>query len=114
MFVLNAVDGCIPSDLGAGTTAEMEEERRLLYVAMTAPRMICIWSCHSVFLRTASTRSGDRHVYASKTRFISIACPDCSREPLGHWWYPKQRPASEQGATHRRWRSHARDVALKG
>ena len=35
IFVLNAVDGCIPSDLGAGTTAELEEERRLLYVAMT-------------------------------------------------------------------------------
>jgi DNA helicase-2/ATP-dependent DNA helicase PcrA len=35
VFVLNAVDGCIPSDLAAGTTAEIEEERRLLYVAMT-------------------------------------------------------------------------------
>jgi DNA helicase-2/ATP-dependent DNA helicase PcrA len=35
VFVLNAVDGCIPSDLGVGTLAEIEEERRLLYVAMT-------------------------------------------------------------------------------
>src|SRR6266852_2643332 len=35
VFLLNVVDGCIPSDLGAGTTAEIEEERRLLYVAMT-------------------------------------------------------------------------------
>ena len=35
VFVLNAVDGCIPSDLGTGTTTEIEEERRLLYVAMT-------------------------------------------------------------------------------
>src|SRR4029077_20443841 len=34
-LVLNVVDGCIPSDLGAGTPAEIEEERRLLYVAMT-------------------------------------------------------------------------------
>ena len=25
----------MPSDLGAGTSAEIEEERRLLYVAMT-------------------------------------------------------------------------------
>jgi hypothetical protein len=32
---LNVVDGCIPSDLGVGTSAEVEEERRLLYVAMT-------------------------------------------------------------------------------
>ena len=35
VFVLNAVDGCIPSDLATGTTDEIEEERRLLYVAMT-------------------------------------------------------------------------------
>ena len=33
--VLNAVDGCIPSDMATGSTAEIEEERRLLYVAMT-------------------------------------------------------------------------------
>ena len=35
VFVLNAVDGCIPSDLGVGTKDDIEEERRLLYVAMT-------------------------------------------------------------------------------
>ena len=35
VFVLNVVDGCMPSDLGTGTTADIEEERRLLYVAMT-------------------------------------------------------------------------------
>ena len=35
VFVLNCVDGCIPSDLGVGSTPEIEEERRLLYVAMT-------------------------------------------------------------------------------
>jgi hypothetical protein len=35
VFVLNVVDGCIPSDLGTGTTTELEEERRLLYFAMT-------------------------------------------------------------------------------
>ena len=34
-LLLNVVDGCIPSDLGTGTSAEIEEERRLLYVAMT-------------------------------------------------------------------------------
>ena len=33
VYLLNAVDGCMPSDLGAVTSAELEEERRLLYVA---------------------------------------------------------------------------------
>ena len=37
VHVLNVVDGCIPSDLGTGSTHELEEERRLLYVAMTRP-----------------------------------------------------------------------------
>jgi DNA helicase-2/ATP-dependent DNA helicase PcrA len=31
VFLLNTIDGCIPSDLATGTTAEIEEERRLLY-----------------------------------------------------------------------------------
>jgi DNA helicase II / ATP-dependent DNA helicase PcrA len=35
VFVLNCVDGCIPSDLATESTPEIEEERRLLYVAMT-------------------------------------------------------------------------------
>jgi DNA helicase-2/ATP-dependent DNA helicase PcrA len=35
VFLLNAVDGCLPSDLATGSTPEIEEERRLLYVAMT-------------------------------------------------------------------------------
>jgi len=28
VYVLSVVDGCMPSDLGTGTTAEIEEERR--------------------------------------------------------------------------------------
>ena len=33
--ILNVVDGCIPSDMATRTSDEIEEERRLLYVAMT-------------------------------------------------------------------------------
>ena len=35
VYILNVVDGCIPSDMATATPAEIEEERRLLYVAMT-------------------------------------------------------------------------------
>ena len=38
MHVLNVVVGCIASDLGTGSTHELKEERRLLYVAMTMAR----------------------------------------------------------------------------
>ena len=35
VHVLNVVDGCLPSDMATGRAEEIEEERRLLYVAMT-------------------------------------------------------------------------------
>ena len=38
VYLLNAVDGCIPSDLGTGSTHELEEERRLAYVGVTRAR----------------------------------------------------------------------------
>ena len=56
VFVLNAVDGCIPSDLGAGTTAEIEEERRLLYVAMTRAKDHLHLSCRSASSPTGRAR----------------------------------------------------------
>src|SRR5207248_11398045 len=36
--VLHATDGCIPSDLSTGDAAEVEEERRIFYVALTRAR----------------------------------------------------------------------------
>jgi DNA helicase-2/ATP-dependent DNA helicase PcrA len=70
VFVLNVVDGCIPSDLGAGTTAEIEEERRLLYVAMTRARDDLHPVVPQRFFTHGQNAQGDRHVYASRTRFI--------------------------------------------
>jgi DNA helicase-2/ATP-dependent DNA helicase PcrA len=70
IFVLNAVDGCIPSDLGAGTTAEIEEERRLLYVAMTRAKDNLHLVVPQRFFTHGQNAQGDRHVYASRTRFI--------------------------------------------
>jgi DNA helicase-2/ATP-dependent DNA helicase PcrA len=70
VFVLNAVDGCIPSDMGTGTSAEIEEERRLLYVAMTrAKDELHLITPQRFFVHNQQAR-GDRHVYASRTRFI--------------------------------------------
>jgi DNA helicase-2/ATP-dependent DNA helicase PcrA len=70
VFVLNAVDGCIPSDLGTGTTAEIEEERRLLYVAMTRAKDDLHLVVPQRFFIHGQNSKGDRHVYASRTRFI--------------------------------------------
>ncbi|MEC7793469.1 MAG: ATP-dependent helicase [Pseudomonadota bacterium] len=70
VYLLNAVDGCIPSDLGTGSTAEIEEERRLLYVAMTRAKDRLPLGVPLRFYVTQQARNGDRHVYAMRTRFI--------------------------------------------
>ncbi len=76
VFVLNAIDGCIPSDLGTGSSAEIEEERRLLYVAMTRAKdsldLIVPQRCYV----TQQSRGGDRHMYTQRTRFIPDAILD--------------------------------------
>jgi DNA helicase II / ATP-dependent DNA helicase PcrA len=70
VFVLNTVDGCIPSDLGVGTTQEIEEERRLLYVAMTRAKDQLHLMVPQKFYVHGQRSMGDRHVYAQRTRFI--------------------------------------------
>ena len=70
VFVLNTVDGCIPSDLGVGTSDDIEEERRLLYVAMTRAKDSLSVVVPQRFFMHGQSASGDRHVYASRTRFI--------------------------------------------
>jgi DNA helicase-2/ATP-dependent DNA helicase PcrA len=70
VFVLNVVDGCIPSDLGAGTSEEIEEERRLLYVAMTRAKDDLHLIVPQRFFTRGQSAQGDRHVYASRSRFI--------------------------------------------
>ncbi len=70
VFMLNVVDGCIPSDLAVGTRAEIEEERRLLYVAMTRAKDNLDLVVPQRFFTHGQNAQGDRHVYASRTRFI--------------------------------------------
>jgi DNA helicase-2/ATP-dependent DNA helicase PcrA len=70
VHLLNVVDGCMPSDLGAGTSAEIEEERRLLYVAMTRAKDDLHLIVPQRFFVHGQRSQGDRHLYASRTRFI--------------------------------------------
>lgn len=77
--VLNVVDGCIPSDLATGSAQEIEEERRLLYVAMTRAREDLVLMQPLRFAVRGQSAGGDRHVYAPRTRFIverDLACFD--------------------------------------
>ncbi|HZP77954.1 MAG TPA: ATP-dependent helicase [Pseudolabrys sp.] len=71
--VLNCVDGCIPSDLSVGSNGEIEEERRLLYVAMTRAKDHLALMLPQRFFVHQQRESGDRHMYAARTRFIPSA-----------------------------------------
>ncbi len=70
VFVLNVVDGCIPSDMATGSADEIEEERRLLYVAMTRAKDELWLMIPQRFYVQQQARRGDRHLYAARTRFI--------------------------------------------
>ena len=68
--LLNTVDGCLPSDLATGSEREIEEEMRLLYVAMTRAKDHLDLLVPQRFYVTGQAATGDRHVYANRTRFI--------------------------------------------
>jgi DNA helicase-2/ATP-dependent DNA helicase PcrA len=70
VMVLNVVDGCIPSDMATGTSAEVEEERRLLYVAMTRAKRHLALVVPQRFYVTQQRQYGDRHLYGSLSRFV--------------------------------------------
>jgi DNA helicase II / ATP-dependent DNA helicase PcrA len=68
--ILNVVDGCIPSDMATRTPEEIEEERRLLYVAMTrAKDELDLIIPHRFYVHQQRSL-GDRHLYAARSRFI--------------------------------------------
>jgi DNA helicase-2/ATP-dependent DNA helicase PcrA len=70
VYVLNAADGCIPSDMATGSPDQIDEERRLLYVAMTRARDH-LYLIHPLrFYRRNQHRNGDGHVYTPRTRFL--------------------------------------------
>ena len=73
VFVLNCVDGCIPSDMATESTPEIEEERRLLYVAMTRAKDHLHLIAPQRFYAHQQRSNGDRHMYALRSRFISDA-----------------------------------------
>jgi DNA helicase-2/ATP-dependent DNA helicase PcrA len=76
VFILNCVDGCIPSDLAVGSTAEIEEERRLLYVAITRAKDHLHIVVPQRFYAHQQRANGDRHTYAVRTRFIPKVITD--------------------------------------
>jgi DNA helicase-2/ATP-dependent DNA helicase PcrA len=71
VFILNVADGWIPSDMAVENEEQIEEERRLLYVAMTRAKDHLHLTCPSRFYTCGFKRQrADQNVYAIRSRFI--------------------------------------------
>jgi DNA helicase-2/ATP-dependent DNA helicase PcrA len=71
VFVLNVSDGNFPSEFAAGKPKMIEEERRLLYVAMTRAKQSLSLVAPLRYHVTQQRRDGDKHVYGARSRFMS-------------------------------------------
>ncbi len=69
VYVLHAADGNIPSDMATGSDEEVEEERRLFYVALTRAKDF-LEVCFPLKYYHKKRPAGDRHSYAQLTRFL--------------------------------------------
>src|SRR5215831_15386040 len=98
--VLNLVDCCIPSNMATRTPNEIEEERRLLYVAMTRAKDELDLIVPQRFYTFQQTKAGDRHVYGSRSRFIPDSITDSFDRQ--NWHDPSHgtnRPVKKSGTT---------------
>jgi DNA helicase-2/ATP-dependent DNA helicase PcrA len=71
VYVLNVADGTFPSEFATGKPEAVEEERRLLYVAMTRARNELHLCAPLKYAVTQQPKDGDGHVYGAKSRFMT-------------------------------------------
>ncbi|MDX1481347.1 MAG: ATP-dependent helicase [Woeseiaceae bacterium] len=71
VFILSVSDGSFPSEFSTGRAEMIEEERRLLYVAMTRARTSLTLLAPLRYHVTRQPKDGDRHVYGARSRFIT-------------------------------------------
>jgi DNA helicase-2/ATP-dependent DNA helicase PcrA len=72
VHVIHASDGMFPSDMATGDAEGIEEERRLLYVAVTRARRALEVNV-PVRYHHGRSRHGDAHSWAQPSRFLSPA-----------------------------------------
>lgn len=77
VFVLNVVDGSFPSEFATARPELLDEERRLLYVAMTRARNELQLLQPLKFPLTQQAPQGDAHVYGGRSRFVTDKVLKC-------------------------------------
>ena len=80
VHVLNVTDGNFPNEFSTGRPELVEEERRLLYVAMTRAKSDLHLIAPLRFYVSQQSRMGDRHVYGTKSRFLTKEVMACLQE----------------------------------
>ena len=71
VHVLNVTDGSFPSEFATGRPELIDEERRLLYVAMTRARQELHLLAPVRFYVTQQAPTGDRYVHGARSRFLT-------------------------------------------
>ena len=71
VHVLNVSDGNFPSEFATGKPEMIEEERRLLYVAMTRAKQSLSLIAPLKYHVTHQPRDGDKHVFGARSRFLT-------------------------------------------
>jgi DNA helicase-2/ATP-dependent DNA helicase PcrA len=71
VFMLNVTDGNFPSEFATGKPKLIEEERRLMYVAMTRAKQSLTLVAPLRFHVTQQRKDGDKHVYGARSRFVT-------------------------------------------
>jgi DNA helicase-2/ATP-dependent DNA helicase PcrA len=84
VHILNVSDGNFPSEFSTGRAELVEEERRLLYVAMTRAKTDLHLISPLKYYVTQQSRMGDRHVYGAKSRFMTREVLACCEE-IAHY-----------------------------
>ena len=73
VYILNVADGNFPSEFSTGKSDQIEEERRLLYVAMTRAKNDLHLIAPMKYYVANQPKHGDRHVYGARSRFLTRA-----------------------------------------
>jgi DNA helicase II / ATP-dependent DNA helicase PcrA len=71
VYLLNVVDGSFPSEFATGKPELIDEERRLLYVALTRAQNDLLLMAPLRFPVTSQSRQSDAHVYGGRSRFLT-------------------------------------------
>ena len=73
VFILNMVDGNFPNEYSVNRAADLEEERRLMNVAITRAKEELDLIQPLKFWLPEQQRFGGKHVYGAKSRFLTPA-----------------------------------------